>query len=204
MDGQISDEAKHHLAAAYLYQPAVAKLVPHRILVESLQARKALLAEPQHPKVQSGRICRPFRTYPRLVKSGKSGEVIGHQGVESAKYYSVFDLEAFLIHVQMSSEVISALMELGLSPVEGLLLNEGLVRLDVALPSNKIAFIFEDEVSFCSNAPEQRLGSTVMDWSLLYHLQWQVWLLFNHHQHAFGGHDPSYLCGKPVISLRIL
>ena len=66
------------------------------------------------------------------------------------------------------------LADLKLEPVEGYMLNEGLLRIDIAIPGNKIALTLETSDGYACNAPKQPLGSTVLEWRLLSCREWQV------------------------------
>ena len=76
--------------------------------------------------------------------------------------------------LQASSKVFATLVELGLEPVEGLLLSEGLIRVDIALPASKIAFSLDDKACFSSNIANQPLGEKMLEWRFLALMQWQV------------------------------
>lgn len=79
--------------------------------------------------------------------------------------------------LQASREVTATLSELGLDPVEGYLMNEGLTRVDVALPSRKVAFALDSEQCFSANHPKVPLGKNILEWHLLSLMQWRVNLL---------------------------
>lgn len=78
--------------------------------------------------------------------------------------------------LQASSEVTATLSELGLDPAEGHLMNEGLIRVDIALPSSKIAFALDNEDCFSANHPKVPLGKNILEWHLLSLMQWRVML----------------------------
>ena len=68
----------------------------------------------------------------------------------------------------------ATLSELGLDPVEGYTMNDGLIRVDVALPSSKVAFALDSEDCFSANNPKVPLGKNILEWHLLSLIQWRV------------------------------
>ena len=88
--------------------------------------------------------------------------------------FSNISLSKQVPFMQAAREITAMLADLKLEPVEGYLLNEGLLRIDVAIPGNKIALTLETSDGYACNAPKQPLGSTVLEWRLLSCREWQV------------------------------
>ena len=55
-----------------------------------------------------------------------------------------------------------------------MLISDGLIQIDVALPTSKVAFSLDDRDCFSSNIPGQALGTKVLEWHLLSLMQWQA------------------------------
>lgn len=66
---------------------------------------------------------------------------------------------------------------LGIPHETNLELAQGLLVIDVAITSHKLALMLSPDTQFCSNVSTQPLGSTMLEWRLLAMQGWQVSLV---------------------------
>lgn len=76
--------------------------------------------------------------------------------------------------LQGSDDVAAALTQLEVDHVVGVVLEEGLLRLDFAMPKTQTAICLDGPESFTANAPHLPLGSTILRWRLTALRGWKV------------------------------
>lgn len=77
--------------------------------------------------------------------------------------------------LQGSEEVASALSCMGMSCVQGILLEANAIKLDIAIPISRTAIFLDGPQAFCAN-DRSALGSTKLKWRIAAERGWTVCL----------------------------